>query len=208
MNHGWANSYYENQLQTYCTSTLCHSINSTCVLCLRTVIDAVGLIKLYVIVYMCKYLKWGVLNWLWFLWSTRKKILNKCEIELKDMISWRLSFLLNLTIWWWLWGESTGDRWIPLTKGQRCGKCFHDVIMVQLLEFGRASGVWSLCGISSPCFSLSIITSGFRPLAGIWFSETRRGRDVTCDDMKYDVVNVNRQIIKSTPSRDARRFVS
>ena len=23
------------------------------------------------------------------------------------------------------WGESTGDRWIPLTKGQWRGKCFH-----------------------------------------------------------------------------------
>ena len=23
-----------------------------------------------------------------------------------------------------LWGESTGDRWIPLTKGQQRGKCF------------------------------------------------------------------------------------
>ena len=26
---------------------------------------------------------------------------------------------------WPLWGESTGDRWIPLTKGQWRGKCFH-----------------------------------------------------------------------------------
>ena len=25
---------------------------------------------------------------------------------------------------WALWGEFTGDRWIPLTKGQWCGKCF------------------------------------------------------------------------------------
>ena len=24
-----------------------------------------------------------------------------------------------------LWGESTGDRWIPLTKGQLRGKCFY-----------------------------------------------------------------------------------
>ena len=24
-----------------------------------------------------------------------------------------------------LWGESTGDRWIPLTKGQWRGKCIH-----------------------------------------------------------------------------------
>ena len=24
-----------------------------------------------------------------------------------------------------LWGEFTGDRWIPLTKGQLRGKCFH-----------------------------------------------------------------------------------
>ena len=26
---------------------------------------------------------------------------------------------------WPLWGISTGDRWIPLTKGQQRGKCFH-----------------------------------------------------------------------------------
>ena len=26
---------------------------------------------------------------------------------------------------WPLWGESTGDRWIPLTKGQKCGKFYH-----------------------------------------------------------------------------------
>ena len=25
---------------------------------------------------------------------------------------------------WPLWGESTGDRWIPLTKGQERGNCF------------------------------------------------------------------------------------
>ena len=26
---------------------------------------------------------------------------------------------------WPLWGEFTVDRWIPHTKGQQCGKCFH-----------------------------------------------------------------------------------
>ena len=26
---------------------------------------------------------------------------------------------------WPLWGEFTGDRWIPLTKSQQSGKCFH-----------------------------------------------------------------------------------
>ena len=26
---------------------------------------------------------------------------------------------------WLLWGEFTADRWIPLTKGQWRGKCFH-----------------------------------------------------------------------------------
>ena len=26
---------------------------------------------------------------------------------------------------WHLWGEFTGDRWIPRTKGQLRGKCFH-----------------------------------------------------------------------------------
>ena len=26
---------------------------------------------------------------------------------------------------WPLLGESNGDRWLPLTNGQQCGKCFH-----------------------------------------------------------------------------------
>ena len=26
---------------------------------------------------------------------------------------------------WPLWGKSTGDQWIPITKGQWRGKCFH-----------------------------------------------------------------------------------
>ena len=29
---------------------------------------------------------------------------------------------------WPLWGESTGERWIPLIKGQWCGKLFHGII--------------------------------------------------------------------------------
>ena len=28
---------------------------------------------------------------------------------------------------WPLWGELTGDRWIPRTKGQERGKCFHSM---------------------------------------------------------------------------------
>ena len=28
---------------------------------------------------------------------------------------------------WPLWGEFTGDRWIPHTKGQLSGKCFHSM---------------------------------------------------------------------------------
>ena len=28
---------------------------------------------------------------------------------------------------WPLWGEFTGDRWIPLTKGQWRGNCFHSM---------------------------------------------------------------------------------
>ena len=48
----------------------------------------------------------------------------------------RLACLLGRLFWWnskkisdprhWpLWGESNGDRWIPITKGQQHGKCFH-----------------------------------------------------------------------------------
>ena len=45
--------------------------------------------------------------------------------------------LFNILFWlistkdpqhWPLWGESTGERWIPLIKGQWCGKLFHGII--------------------------------------------------------------------------------
>ena len=32
---------------------------------------------------------------------------------------------INVPRHWPLWGEFTGDRWIPLIKGQWRGKCFH-----------------------------------------------------------------------------------
>ena len=35
---------------------------------------------------------------------------------------------------WPLWGEFTSDLWIPHTKGQQCGKCFH-----------LMTSSWSLC---------------------------------------------------------------
>ena len=36
---------------------------------------------------------------------------------------------------WPLWGESTGDRWIPLTKGQKRRKCFHLMTVFIIVEF-------------------------------------------------------------------------
>ena len=42
---------------------------------------------------------------------------------------------------WTLWGEFTGDQWIPLTKGQYRGKCFHS--MTSSCEaFGVSVGQW------------------------------------------------------------------
>ena len=38
--------------------------------------------------------------------------------------------------YWPLWGEFTGDRWIPRTKGQWHGKCFH------LMTSSWCSGIW------------------------------------------------------------------
>ena len=35
---------------------------------------------------------------------------------------------------WPLWGEFTGDRWIPRTKGQQHGKCFHLMTSSSLLQ--------------------------------------------------------------------------
>ena len=41
-----------------------------------------------------------------------------------------------------LWGESTSDRWIPLTKGQQCGKCFHVVTSSWSVRL-NVRGTWS-----------------------------------------------------------------
>ena len=51
--------------------------------------------------------------------------------------------------YWPLWGESTGDRWIPLTKGQWGGKCFpwwrHHVFTIHTQEMSYATPPWTLC---------------------------------------------------------------
>ena len=44
-----------------------------------------------------------------------------------------------------LWGESTGDRWIPLTKGQQRGKCFH--LMTSCRTHRHVSIIWTNAGI-------------------------------------------------------------
>ena len=61
------------------------------------------------------------------------------------------SWILNH---WPLWGGSTGDRWIPLIKGQQHGKCFHlvmtsctilvqnTIFVVTLLSFHIISYNW------------------------------------------------------------------
>ena len=48
---------------------------------------------------------------------------------------------------WPLWGESNGHRWIPLTKGQWRGKCFHLM---------TSSWSWLLMLILEPAFSGTI----------------------------------------------------
>ena len=41
-----------------------------------------------------------------------------------------------------LWGEFTGDRWIPRTKGQSRGKCFH--LITEHRPFTMAYQTWHL----------------------------------------------------------------
>ena len=38
---------------------------------------------------------------------------------------------------WHFWGETTGDLWIPLTKGQWHGKCFDFMMSSMIMHFGK-----------------------------------------------------------------------
>ena len=50
---------------------------------------------------------------------------------------------------WLLRGEITDDRWIPLTKGHQCGRCFHDM----MTSCCNATIMWSLIAPKHPIFS-------------------------------------------------------
>ena len=55
---------------------------------------------------------------------------------------------------WPLWGEFTGDRWIPRTKGQLRGKCFH---LMTSSWCRRVSNRLPICLLDS-LFWLSVIS--------------------------------------------------
>ena len=53
---------------------------------------------------------------------------------------------------WPLWGEFPGYRWIPCTKGQQCGKCFHLMMSSWNIGVGRWGQGWG--GVMFLCFLL------------------------------------------------------
>ena len=67
------------------------------------------------------------------IWLFHKKYSVQSITMTSQWVRWRLkppaSRLLTQPCHWPLWGEVIGHRWIPFTKGQQRGKCFHDVIM-------------------------------------------------------------------------------
>ena len=56
---------------------------------------------------------------------------------------------------WLLWGEFTGGRWIPRTKDQQRGKCFH-LVMVRSRESRNVVFVWIFCSL----WNLTISVNG------------------------------------------------
>ena len=62
---------------------------------------------------------------------------------------------------WPLWGEFTSDRWIPLTKGQLRGKCFH-------LMTSSCNAIWFLDPISSSNGLICVRFTGSIDLDIVW----------------------------------------
>ena len=79
---------------------------------------------------------------------------------------------------WPLWGESTGDRWIPLTMDQWCKKCFHLMTSSWTLQWCHNghdgisnhqpndcllvySGQWKKLRVTGLCEGNPLVTSGF-----------------------------------------------
>ena len=77
---------------------------------------------------------------------------------------------------WHLWGEFTGDRWIPCTKGQQRGKCFHSMISswcnnAEASSKAQCSG--KLCIYDTYCMIIQsfMITSDFTVRSTVFLSE-------------------------------------
>ena len=60
-----------------------------------------------------------VLQWRWRLKSPALRLFTQ------PLIQAQIKENIKAPRHWPLWGEFTGDRWIPRTKGQWRGKCFH-----------------------------------------------------------------------------------
>ena len=66
-------------------------------------------------------------------------IISDAPVTTKS-ISWKISVFRHQTSASLApWGETTGDRWIPLTKGKQCGEHFH------ILELSWRRGFCNLC---------------------------------------------------------------
>ena len=59
---------------------------------------------------------------------------------------------------WPLWGEFTGDQWIPRTKGQWCGKCFpFDDVIVDVIMVTQNDKL----DLATPFDEVSVFTAGY-----------------------------------------------
>ena len=71
---------------------------------------------------------------------------------------------------WPFWGESTGDRWIPLTKGQWRGKCLH--LMTSSCGVCSVNYIWLVTWRCSESAVVMTLTT----LAGIIFQRIEVGQ--------------------------------
>ena len=59
------------------------------------------------------------------MWCFSRKKQNKKTLFIQQLVQAIIRGITKAPITGPLWGESTVDQWIPLTKSQWCGKCFH-----------------------------------------------------------------------------------
>ena len=57
--------------------------------------------------------------------STMTSQITSLTLSTQPFIQAQIKWNIKASRHWSLWGEFTGDRWIPRTNGQQRGKCFH-----------------------------------------------------------------------------------